>query len=469
MRRHPRHHPTPFDTEFVHLVNLHRHHPQDPHHSTRRHDDLPEAVGIRLGDSRPKVIVAPRKPLYERKRFRNKQQTLVRAAYHGRAEDIVKLFALSTRRQNKLVRKDSRALRRGHGTHRNSTLEELKLRARAMRASVVDVNAADVSTGMSALSWAARRGHADIVTLLLSDYGASVEQRDTTSLRRAPLHHAAQAGCVSIVRALIDHDAPIDGTDSRGNTALILAAQEGHTHAVLALLEAGADPEIANTHMNDALTVARRMHRHAVVDLIEEHLYRVAPGGKGSMTVAGGAGTARGELILHHLAPEHLKTSPVRALLDFHLEREGERREAGEKRYQKRTARHDRVPLGDRAFAMGSPTGFGRSRARAAGRLYRMRDQHDIPGRFERMDLTAQTDRAEHWDALWGRKEGETNVERLERLGERHGKIPGQCPHLFRGQACYSMRELGECEYLHIPERPNVPKLRRRAAKHFGD
>ena len=98
-----------------------------------------------------------------------------------------------------------------------------------------------------------------------------------------------------------------------------------------------------------------------------------------------------------------------------------------------------------------------------------MRDQHDIPGRFERMDLTAQTDRAEHWDALWGRKEGETNVERLERLGERHGKIPGQCPHLFRGQACYSMRELGECEYLHIPERPNVPKLRRRAAKHFGD
>jgi hypothetical protein len=243
MRRHPRHHPTPFDTEFVHLVNLHRHHPQDPHHSTRRHDDLPEAVGIRLGDSRPKVIVAPRKPLYERKRFRNKQQTLVRAAYHGRAEDIVKLFALSTRRQNKLVRKDSRALRRGHGTHRNSTLEELKLRARAMRASVVDVNAADVSTGMSALSWAARRGHADIVTLLLSDYGASVEQRDTTSLRRAPLHHAAQAGCVSIVRALIDHDAPIDGTDSRGNTALILAAQGPGT--VVVPQPTGANAQLA--------------------------------------------------------------------------------------------------------------------------------------------------------------------------------------------------------------------------------
>ena len=329
-----------------------------------------------------------------------------------------------------------------------------------MRTSVVDVNAADVSTGLSALSWAARRGHGDVVDLLLTEYGALVQQRDATTLRRTPLHHAAHAGHFTIVRTLIDHDAPIDAVDSRGSTALILAAQEGHGPAVLALLEAGADPAIANTHMNDALTVARRMHRHNVVNLLEEHFLREAP--------AHGAGEEEGELILHYLAPEHLKTSPVRALLDFHLEREIGRRDASEIRNQKEIAGRDRVRLGDRAFSLKNPTGFGRSRARAAARLFRMRDRHDIPGRFERMDLTAQKDRAEHWDAVWGRKEGETNAERLERLGERHGKIPGQCPHLFRGQACYSLRELGECEYLHIPERPNVPKPRRRT-KHFGD
>ena len=42
------------------------------------------------------------------------------------------------------------------------------------------------------------------------------------------------------------------------------------------------------------------------------------------------------------------------------------------------------------------------------------------------------------------------------RLGDRENKIPGQCPHLERGQNCYSMRELGTCEYLHIPERPHI-------------
>ena len=78
--------PTPFDTGFVHLINLHEHHPQDPHHSTRRHDDLPEAVGIRLGDSRPPIAsTSPKRraTLFARKLSRNKQQALVKAAYHG--------------------------------------------------------------------------------------------------------------------------------------------------------------------------------------------------------------------------------------------------------------------------------------------------------------------------------------------------------------------------------------------------
>ena len=61
-----------------------------------------------------------------------------------------------------------------------------------------------------------------------------------------------------------------------------------------------------------------------------------------------------------------------------------------------------------------------------AEHLFRMRDKHDIPGRFERMDMMAQTDRAEHWDAHWGRKEGETNAERLERLGEREEDADGR-------------------------------------------
>ena len=158
--------PTPFDSKFVHLINLHEHHPQDPHHSTRRHDDLPEAVGIRLGDSRPPIAnTLPRKrhPLFVRQPSHNEQQALVRAAYHGRADEVVRVVESSIRRQKKVVRKASRALKRGHGAHRNSTHNELKQRAKLLRAPAVDVNAVDVSTGLSALSWAARRGHGDVV------------------------------------------------------------------------------------------------------------------------------------------------------------------------------------------------------------------------------------------------------------------------------------------------------------------
>ena len=48
-----------------------------------------------------------------------------------------------------------------------------------------------------------------------------------------------------------------------------------------------------------------------------------------------------------------------------------------------------------------------------------MRHKHDILGRYDKIDLAAQRDQAEYWDIMWGRKEGETNSERLERLGER--------------------------------------------------
>ena len=153
-------------------------------------------------------------------------------------------------------------------------------------------------------------------------------------------------------------------------------------------------------------------HGLGVVSLLEEHLHRQDIEGKPKST-----GPA-GELILHHLAPEQLKTSPIRALLDYHLEREYEKHKVDQNRRTKRPTNSSLAPLADCTFAMRDPTGFGRSRARAARHLFRMRDKHDIPGRFERLDLMAQTDRAQHWDMHWGRREGETNAERLERLGD---------------------------------------------------
>ena len=452
MRRSGRRPHTPFDTAFVHLINLHHHHPQDPHHDTRRHDDPKEAEGIRLGDSRPPVAPSRRvlrKPLHTRKRFRNNDQTLVRAAYHGRIDEITRLFAKSTLKQKKFARKDRHAFRHGYGAHRNSTYVELRQRARALQKSSIDANSIDISTGMSALSWASKRGHDETVRCLLIDYGASVDKHDMTVLKRTPLHHAALAGHLKIVRMLIDHDAPIDATDTRGDTALILASQQGNTRTALALLEAGADPGIANKQMNDAMVIARRLHQDTIVELLSKYMNKTP------------SNILDGNNPHKHFLHKQLKTSPVKALLDYHLERECEEQRKRCVEKKKRSHIHSkrpRDPIGGSSFVVGNPTGFRRSPTIAEEHLHHMRDKLDIMGKFDRIDLMTQMDHAEYWDTVWGRREGETNSERLERLGEREGKIPGQCPHLHCGKMCYSMRELGVCEYLHIPERPNVPK-----------
>lgn len=102
------------------------------------------------------------------------------------------------------------------------------------------------------------------------------------------------------------------------------------------------------------------------------------------------------------------------------------------------------------------PTGFGRDPNRGLNALDRVRYFADPNNRGEQMERDHKRNLAKEWEIEWGRKNGETKSERMIRLGDRENKIPGQCPHLERGQNCYSMRELGTCEYLHIPERPHI-------------
>ena len=134
-----------------------------------------------------------------------------------------------------------------------------------------------------------------------------------------------------------------------------------------------------------------------------------------------------------------------------------------EKCRPKRHTNFSSVPLEDRAFAMGDPTGFHRSKPELLSILFRMRDKHDIPGRFERMDMMAQTDRAEHWDAHWGRKEGETNAERLERLGEREERFLDSVPTCFEGRfviVCESWEYANICTFQRGQTCPSLEKGR---------
>jgi len=98
-----------------------------------------------------------------------------------------------------------------------------------------DANAAQAD-GLTALHWAAARGEAALVRMLVFA-GARLETT-TRNGSFTPLHLAAQAGRGTAVRALLEAGANANAVTSSGGAApLHLAAQQGNVEAVNALLE----------------------------------------------------------------------------------------------------------------------------------------------------------------------------------------------------------------------------------------
>jgi len=137
------------------------------------------------------------------------------------------------------------------------------------------------------LFWAADRGRADVVELLLQK-GAAPEgdNADNTPLMRAvgtgnldavkallaggatpncqgryrelPLLSAAHQGSGNIMQALVEGGADVNRKGSDGNTALHIVAAKGHANLVKYLLDHGADASLANANMNTPADVAEK-------------------------------------------------------------------------------------------------------------------------------------------------------------------------------------------------------------------
>lgn len=100
------------------------------------------------------------------------------------------------------------------------------------------INAATAG-GQTALHYSASRGHLEAVEIILATAGA-----DCIGDRQGwtPLHRAAAGGHAAIIEALVAaFPKEIDRANGEGQTALIVAVQEGKGAAVRVLLEAGAD------------------------------------------------------------------------------------------------------------------------------------------------------------------------------------------------------------------------------------
>ena len=139
---------------------------------------------------------------------------------------------------------------------------------RALLKQGADVNAAQ-GDGVTALHWAALKGHSDLARMLVVA-GGNVHAK-TRFGGYTPLHVASEYGHAGVVKTLVQAGADVSAVTATGATPLMLAAGSGEVPAVTALLDAGADvnarePERGHT----ALMFAAAANRLPAVKLLLE-------------------------------------------------------------------------------------------------------------------------------------------------------------------------------------------------------
>jgi hypothetical protein len=122
--------------------------------------------------------------------------------------------------------------------------------------------------GWTPLMIAAAERHLDTVAVLL-EAGADPNLRN--GYGRTALMFASSYGQVAIAERLIDAGADVDAvpSDQSGWTALIAASAHGMTSTVELLLRRGADPDIKARNGQTALLIAREQGHADVVRLLE--------------------------------------------------------------------------------------------------------------------------------------------------------------------------------------------------------
>ena len=113
--------------------------------------------------------------------------------------------------------------------------------------------------GFGPLGLASFFGHARAVQVLL-EHGARVDAASSNEMHVMPLHSAAAARSVPIARLLLEHGAPVNARQGRGDsgfTPLMEAAFNGQVDMVEVLLDHGADPRLRDEEGRTAADHAR--------------------------------------------------------------------------------------------------------------------------------------------------------------------------------------------------------------------
>lgn len=132
-----------------------------------------------------------------------------------------------------------------------------------------DINNKDGS-GWSALTWASKMGHLDLVRFFLSidaDINSTDNNLDT------PLAWACRKNQVAVVDELVVSNASLDCQNHLGWTALMEASFRGYNEVLSILLHKGADTRISNNEGKTALDLAKNSTTLGLIKAAEGEYY----------------------------------------------------------------------------------------------------------------------------------------------------------------------------------------------------
>ena len=116
-----------------------------------------------------------------------------------------------------------------------------------------DINAIN-EDDLTALMIACQKGNVEAINVLLNAGGDS---NVTDTMGSTWIHHAAGGICSKVtLQAIIDRSADVNATNNHSTTALMMACERRNAETVNVLLQAGADPNIADTEGFTSIQIA---------------------------------------------------------------------------------------------------------------------------------------------------------------------------------------------------------------------